>query len=388
MVDKIISDLEAAAPLAGDMLLPVENGVGTYAATVNQVKDYTLTSAEFLQSQKNKNAIINGDFNIWQRGTSFAAIATAAYFADRWQYNKAGTMVHTVSRSTDVPTVAEAGRLFNYSILADCTTIDSPLIAGDFTTLSQKIEGFNWLPLAQKAVTVSFWVKATKTGIYCVSLRNSGNDRSFVKEFTVNATNTWEKKSVTFDASPAAGNWNYENGIGANLTFCLAAGTTFHTTANAWQTGNFFATSNQVNATDSIANDFRITGVQLEQGSVATDFETRLIDNELSACQKYTLPLGSLGGSIVGINATNITIQIPFPVEMRAVPTATLLVTAVTIEDPLGGTNRTSTASTITAIQGSKTAYNVRINGFTGITASRAYLGADTFPLILFVSEL
>jgi hypothetical protein len=252
--------------------IPYFNGVGSMALA---------------DLQPNRNAIINGDFNIWQRGTSFTSVADGVYLADRWFYSKISSAVHDITLSSDVPTVAQAGRLFKNSLKADCQTVDSSIASGDLVRISQRIEGFNWLPLAQRTITLSFWVKATKTGIYCVSLGNSGGDRSYVAEYTVNASNTWEFKTITFTASPSAGTWNYENGVGLALTFTLASGSTFQTTKDAWQTGSFFATANQVNACDSTSNDFFIAGVQLEAGSVATPFEYRTIQQELSLCERY-----------------------------------------------------------------------------------------------------
>src|SRR5678816_1821597 len=133
-----------------------------------------------------RNAILNGDFNVCQRGTSFTSIANNTYAADRWLYGKGGTVVHDISRSTAVPTVAQSGRLFNYSLLLDCTTADAAMAAGDIAQILQRIEGYNWLPVAQRIFTISFWVKATKTGTYCVAFLNSGTDRSYVAEYTVN----------------------------------------------------------------------------------------------------------------------------------------------------------------------------------------------------------
>ena len=285
-----------------------------------------------------KNAIINGDFNVWQRGTSFSSVASGAYTADRYAYYKSAAMVHDISRSTDVPTVAEAGRLFNYSMLLDCTTVDSSIAAGDYALFQQVVEGYNFLPLAQREMTLSFWVKATKTGTYCVSLRNAGNDRSYIAEYTVNATDTWEKKTLNITASPSAGTWDYTNGVGLSVTFALAVGSSFQTTASAWQTGAFFATSNQVNATDSTSNNFRLCGVQLEAGSNATNFEQLLFSDELALCQRYysktfstdTAPAQNTGyvGALLAMSvgtgvATSLCANWQFPVEMRAIPTIT-----------------------------------------------------------------
>ena len=237
--------------------------------------------------QNKKNLIINGDFEIAQRGTSFTSVTTATYNLDRWQYNKSGSMVHDVSQDTDTPTVAEAGRYIPNSMLINCTTADASIDVSDFTTIRQKIEGYNFQQIAQKVFTVSFWVKATKTGVYCLSFNNSGLDRSYVSEYTIDATDTWEFKTITVIASPSAGTWNYENGTGIQLDWSLAAGTNFHTTADAWQAGNFLATSNQVNACDAVNNEFRLAGVQVEAGSVATEFEQRSISKELILCQRY-----------------------------------------------------------------------------------------------------
>lgn len=249
----------------------------------------------------NKNAIINGDFNIWQRGVSFVGLAGIIYTADRFYYNRIGAMSHDVSRSSDTPTIAQAGRGFNYSALIDCQIIDSSIGATDFCEFSTSIEGYNFLPLAQKVMTLSFWVKATKIGIYCVYLANSINDRSYIAEYTINVSDTWEFKTITITASPSAGTWNYTNGVGIRVGFVLAAGSNLQTTKDIWQTGTYFATANQVNACDNAANNFRLCGIQLETGLVATDFENRSFKEESELCQRYyekSYDLGTAPGSI------------------------------------------------------------------------------------------
>lgn len=261
----------------------------TNGTTVSANTDKRNLLKPFGQVSGFKNKIINGNFDIWQRGTSFAAIANGAYSADRYRFTVSGsTAVHTVSRSTDVPTVAESGRHSNYSLLIDCTTADTSIAAGDLVGIQQRIEGFNWSTLAQRPFTISFWVKATKTGIYCVSFGNSGTDRSYVAEYTVNTTDTWEKKTVTVSASPSAGTWDYTTGVGLRVFWALASGTTFHASAaNTWETGDFLATANQVNALDSTSNDFRIAQVQVEAGNVATEFEKVDIGTEEERCFRY-----------------------------------------------------------------------------------------------------
>lgn len=231
-----------------------------------------------------RNKIINGKMDIAQRGTSFAAIASGAYSLDRWVQFNTTAAVYTVSQQPDAPSDNE----FQNSLRVAITTADASIAAGDQVALRQWIEGYNARDLIGKTFTLSFWVRSSKTGTHCVALKNSGNDRTFVFEYTVSAANTWEKKTLTLNSGLiTAGTWNWTNGQGLALDFTLAAGSTFQTTASAWQTGNFLATSNQVNCLDTVGNIFAITGVQLEVGSVATPFEHRPYGTELALCQRY-----------------------------------------------------------------------------------------------------
>ncbi len=272
----------------------------------------------------NRNAIINGDFNIWQRNTSFVGIADGAYSVDRWVYYKSGAMVHDIVRSSDVPSVAQAGRVFNYSMLIDCQTADTSISASDIAVIQQRIEGFNWASLAQRVITLSFWVKATKVGVYCVSIGNgSPFDRAIVKEYTINQSDTWEYKTLTFAASPSSGTWDFGNNIGARIGFTLAAGSNYQITPDSWQNGDYRATSNQVNSCDSASNNFRLCGVQLEAGSVATPFEQRSYQHELMLCQRYYQFVYS-GSSFVGAihsTAGTVCIKFNFRQQMRTTPT-------------------------------------------------------------------
>lgn len=236
-----------------------------------------------------KNYIINGDMRLAQRGTSFPAIVTSQYSLDQWVYAKSGAMVHTVSQDTDVPTFAQAGYLFQNSLRLNLTTPDDSIAAGDHCVIQQYIEGFNFANIAQKPFTLSFWVKATLAGTRCINIRNLGDDRSIIKEYTINAPNTWEKKTLTFVASPSAGSWNYTNGVGLKVSWTLVSGTTFQTSPDSWQTGVFLSTSNQVNSVATGNTDFRITGVMLNEGVAATPFKLfgEDVEGELAACQRY-----------------------------------------------------------------------------------------------------
>ncbi len=283
--------------------------------------------------------IINGTMEIWQRGTAFAAVANGQYTADRWVWGFAGAGVVTINRSSaSVPTVAQAGIVLNYSLEIDVTTPDAAIAAGDIYFIGQKIEGGLWRHFAQRTLTVSFWVLSSKTGTHCISLRNSIADRSYVVEYTIAAANTCEYKSVTFEASPSAGTWDYTNGTGGFVAWALAGGSTFQTTAGAWQTGNFLATSGQVNVMDNGANFFRLTGVKMELGTATSPLGVAGFDDELLRCLRYyqksflyaTAPAQNAGSNTgeqifpqtVAASTSFNTVTVPL-LPMRGVPTIT-----------------------------------------------------------------
>jgi len=324
-------NITVSRPLSGSgaslTSLPAANLTGTLPA----INGSSLTG---ISAQK--NVIINGNFDIWQRGTSFAAAADATNTADRWQYQKSGVMVHTISRDTDVPTVAESGILSQYSLKIDCTTIDASIAASERCWLRYHVEGYDWSKIAQRAFTLSFWHKHTKTGTYCVGFRNNGGDRTYVTEYTQTTTDTWEKATINISASPSGGTWDYTNGIGLMLNWGLATGSTFHATGDVWNSSNDFGTSNQVNACDSTSNNFRIAQVQLEVGSVATDFEIRDHVTELAMCQRYFCKsynidvapgasgtVGNYKFDSDGHTSSDYTARhhLQFPVSMRTTPT-------------------------------------------------------------------
>ncbi len=234
----------------------------------------------------NRNLIINGEMTVSQRGTSFTGLANNAYSLDRFVYYEIGDSVSDVSQSTDTP-----NNNFNNSLKLDVTTADASVAAGDLACFLQKIEGLNsyklgWGTSDAKSVTLSFYVKSTKTGVHSGAFKNSAQDRSYAFEYTVNSSNTWEFKTVTV-AGDTSGTWLTTNGIGVQVTFALMAGTDFTKAAGSWGSGNNFGSDNQVNVMDSTSNEWYITGIQLEIGDLATPFEHRSYGDELRRCQRY-----------------------------------------------------------------------------------------------------
>lgn len=244
-----------------------------------------------------KNKIINGNFDIWQRGVSFPAITSALRIADRFQNFNTSSAVLTYSRDADVPDQAS-----NYSVKVECTTADAVVGSTDSVRIRQIIEGYNFKSLMGKTAILSFWVKATKTGIYGVTFKSGSNERTYVAEYTINTPNTWEKKEVPITFSDSGGTWDYTNGGGVKIEWVLMCGSAYQTAPNVWQPADFYGSANQVNACDNIGNTFFLSQIQLEVGQVATDFEHRSIGQELAMCQRYfekSYDLGDAPGTSV-----------------------------------------------------------------------------------------
>ena len=274
----------------------------------------------------NKNFIINGDMKIAQRGTSFVSPSTTNYTLDRWMVWFSSDAIQTISQDTDVP----ATDVYKYSLKWDITTADDTIGAGQYAVISHRIEGYNFTPLVGKTATLSFWVKSPKTGTHCIAFKNSGADRAYVSEYTVNSANTWEEKSVTVTFDYSGGTWDYTTGIGLNICFALACGADFQTSASSWQTGNYLGTSNQVNCLDNTSNNFYLTGVQLEIGSSSTEFEYRTVQQELILCQRYYERIGSVQyspycHSYLAASSVGAAHNIYYKVRKRATPTVDVI---------------------------------------------------------------
>mgnify|MGYP002697994347 FL=1 len=140
----------------------------------------------------NKNLLINGGMNVWQRTTSATGKTTGDYYtADRWQTSITNAGTWTQERSTDVP----SAQGFGYSLKMDCTTADASLAATDVLAINQRIEGQNLQHLLKgtssaKKLTLSFWVKSNKTGTYIAELVDNDNTRQISKSYTISRTNT------------------------------------------------------------------------------------------------------------------------------------------------------------------------------------------------------
>jgi len=346
-------------PSLATLTLPDNVTVSDFAKTL--LDDADADAARATLQIPRKNAIINGDMMVWQRGTSFAASADGAFHADRWSHIAATDAVVTVSRSTNVPTDAQGEGRFAASLQVDVTTADASIGSGQAHAIRYKVEGYDIRSFVGQVCTLSFWVAATKPGIYCINLLCAGADRSYVKEYTINSANTWEKKTITFTLDASSGTWDFTNGVGLQIRWTLAAGSNYRVaTDGVWGTA-LYATANQVNGLDSTDNSFLLTGVQLEKGSVATPFEFTSFEEELALCQRYyekshncSFAPGTSGAHQVGnlYVAVLSAYEAPgtrFAVTKRTAPTITIYspVDGASGKCYSGGANRDATAGYI-----------------------------------------
>jgi hypothetical protein len=279
-----------------------------------------------------RNKLIGGNFstNPFQRGTSIAAVANLGYVADRWRWNFAGSGVVTIQRTVDAPTAAQAGMFTQHCLDVVPTTADAAIAASDVYSIVQAIEGNNAAPFGfgqagLRYVTLSFWVRASVTGVSCVSFINSAADRSYIAEYTINASNTWEYKVITIPVD-TAGTWLYDASAGLLVRFALACGTTFQTpTPSTWVGGNMVSTANQVNHMSATTNRFKLALVQLELGQTATAFEARSIGHELALCQRYYYFASGIEYLARAYDnaAAGSLLTVWLPVTMRSAPSAT-----------------------------------------------------------------
>lgn len=318
----------------------------------------------------NKNLLLNGDFSVCQRTEHKPATVQTGVISgsngvriDRWSVGGANTtsgidcsvLYHETGLSSGFATTG-----FRNAQLIDVTTGNATLDAGNYAFTQQRIETKNVAnrlyygrPIA-KSITLSFWVRTTVTGKYGVSLINrkdaaSSYRRRNIMSYTVNVSNAWEKKSVTFvgDTDSNFGfdltnstqqpyfavAWHWAAG-----TNRVASASSDYTSEGVWYTDTllngieFVAPDGQVNGFSSASNNIYLTGCQLEIGTVATDFEHRTFQSQIEDCHRYLFvsnhgntKTDSQGGQYYTNMYTTAAGQVmhQFPTVMCRIPTVT-----------------------------------------------------------------
>ena len=247
-----------------------------------------ITAGDTAARAGRKNLIINGDMQVAQRGTSVTGITSGQLRT----CDRVGAYVNTGTWTGEQ--VSDSPDEFANSFKITCTA-GAVVAAGDQVQLFYSIESRDLLRLAKgtssaKSFTISFWAKSSKTGTSVLNVKDNTNSRHINSTYTVDVANTWEKKTITF-AGDTAGVLGSDNTSGISLEFWLKVGSnnSSGTLQTSWAA---FVSANRAAGTDidigTTTNDtFQIAGLQLELGSVATDFEHRSYGEILADCQRY-----------------------------------------------------------------------------------------------------
>jgi hypothetical protein len=291
----------ASGALTSDVL----NIIAYSALTITDTYTQAQADAKFVQQINNffagKNKIINGDFGVWQRGTSFSGYAGATYnfTADRWVAYSYASSTLTVSQQTFTAGAAPvSGYESQYFMRVNSTN------TGNF--FGQRIEDVR--TLAGQTVTISYWAKAqsaqTLYFVRGVQYFGSGGSSSVETNVSTNPslTTSWQRFTHTITLPSISGKT-----IGA---------------------GNYLSIEWYGNTP---SNYIDIWGVQVEAGSIATPFQTATgtIQGELAACQRYyyrNAPIGNafswVGQGWANNTLTSALVGVQMPLPMRTTPTA------------------------------------------------------------------
>jgi len=312
-----LSELERPIGLKGSELMRSE--------TVQEARDFV--------SAGRRNIVINGDMKISQRygfNNPQTVVNANNFYLDRFIVRNTTTGALQVRQNSP-------GSPFINAMQINVTSADTSIAAGEYARIQYYVEGndmrgVDWGQSASVSpkdyLTLSFWVKTNKLGDYHVNLENTASSYYpiMVKKYTLNKSDEWQKVVVTF---PPPGPYSFErgNGIGLRITWALSIGSNYTSaTDGVWRTSGYqMSTSSQTNFMDSTSNYFYLTGVQLEVGRNATDFEHRSYGEELLLCQRYYQKFNSSFNIVnaypnVSLSSGNQLPSFPFPVPMRTAP--------------------------------------------------------------------
>jgi len=281
----------------------------------------------------NRNKVINGAMTVSQRhGTSAVQLsATEQYIVDRFKNDTGSSfdMKADASQSTDHPDG------FSNSLKLVCDGVSSPGTNGNGGIATfiegQDVQDFGFGSSNAKAITLSFYAKSaaqnanhTYSVMVGYSKDGTGARVKQLKSFTVTAS--WQRFIMTFQptgVAQSAGITN-SNAYGIQIFFSLAAGSSdLVSEITTWtEEGALVGVTGQDNFFDASGNELYITGVQLEVGSVATDFEHRSYCDEINKCKRYYtfFPAGYIGGGRGGSGGSLLLYNYYLTTPMRAAP--------------------------------------------------------------------
>ena len=333
------------------------------------------------------NRLINSDMRIDQRNAGASATAINVYTVDRWHYQ--ASQASKVTWQQNAGAVTPPVGFTDYLGLTSSSAYS--VLAGDYFRFYQVIEGYNiadlgWGTASAKAITLSFQVYSSLTGTFGGSL-STGGAQSYPFTYSIPTANTWTTISLTI-AGATGGTWGSTNNAGIYVGFSLGAGATFSGTAGAWASANYVSATGATSVVGTSGATFYVTGVQLEKGSTATDFEYVDYSRQLQMCQRYSFVTNGSNAMFGSGGGAGLQLRYVLP-EMRATPTV-LIHTAgtITVTDDFASNPVANPAGATLQNANAKFA-RLAITGFTGLNTGRAYGGLGTgTATILFSAEL
>ena len=310
-------------------------------ATIDLTKGVTgvLPSANATYSTPRKNAkplIINGDMAVAQRGTSVSSLTSSGAVQTVDRINNEITNIGTYTVIQETLSSGEAyNNGFRKAWRIDCTSADASPAAGDNLYVTYHFEGQD-LQLFKKGTsnaqkfTLAFWIKSNKTGTGQVNLRDNDNSRLIGGTYTISSADTWEHKVVNF-AADTTGAFDNDNAGSMDIEWWLDSGTTYSSgaTPTAWEAFSQADrnASGNLQIARNTANDWAITGVQLEVGEFTSTtlppFQHEDFGDNLARCQRYYYRMINENISMATFSyysSNRVEAGISFPVTMRTAP--------------------------------------------------------------------
>ena len=303
-----------------DKLSQLELPVGPYGSSLMRSDDKM--EAARIVGVGRKNMIRNGNFSVNQKAGTFTNISSGHLF-DGWYGHDStnGSIAATIAEATPYP--PECSKY----IQIQCTGADTNLSSNQYVSLSCSIEGTyfqqaQWGTRHAKDLTLSFYHRHTRPGIYSGCFRNSAANLNYVFEYTQEQGDTWELAEIQI-IGEQTNSWTTGTGKALNLNWSLGDETSVSDTPGKWFSGQYYhGSTRQINFMSSTSNYFRITAVQLEVGKGKTPFDDIGYVSMLAWCQRYFNAITS--GTVFpgrGNSGSSYIYSYSLPVPMRASPT-------------------------------------------------------------------
>lgn len=274
------------------------------------------------------NALINGDFAFAQTGLTSSPLVNGQRNLDDWGWYQTGDGTLYQTRIDGQGAVIIGGLSLSTYTYINVITARTTSAAGDYYLLLQNIEGWDARHIVN-GCAFSGWFNTTLAGTYCFAFRNRASTVSYVHPVTLSGS-VWTPVSFVIPAMPTI-TGNMRDNVGISFTIGLAVGSTFQTTPDSWNAGNFFGTSAQTNFPATLSAQFYMHALNLVPGSVPQPFAAMPYPLALARVMRHRQILSDASTQIVGVGELVSTSAAYFPyrnvVEMTTTPS--LIVSAV-----------------------------------------------------------